>query len=82
MSAVVVSSMMRITHRTFSKVDNRPRDNASTPYLPRNPTPRGGANDPQREEIIEAWRTIIEIEEDAKIDDFREISGIPAGTEY
>lgn len=31
---------------------------------------RRAADDSQRDEIIEAWRSIIEIEEDARIDDF------------
>ena len=42
----------------------------STPDLLRNLILRRAPNDAQRDEIIEAWRTIIEIEEDVNIDDF------------
>ncbi len=42
----------------------------STPDLLRNLVLRRAASDAQREEIIDAWRTVFEIEEDVKIEDF------------
>jgi hypothetical protein len=70
MSAVVVSSSDEDNASNVFETLNDRGISLSTPDLLRNLILRRAANDPQREEIIEAWRTIVEIEEDAKIDDF------------
>jgi hypothetical protein len=70
MSAVVVSSSDEDNASNVFETLNDRGITLSTPDLLRNLILRRAAGDPQREETIEAWRTIIEIEEDAKIDDF------------
>lgn len=70
MSAVVVSSSDEDNASNVFETLNDRGITLSTPDLLRNLILRRAANDAQREEIIEAWRTIVEIEEDAKIEDF------------
>jgi uncharacterized protein with ParB-like and HNH nuclease domain len=70
MSAVVVSSSDEDNASNVFETLNDRGITLSTPDLLRNLILRRAANDPQRDEIIEAWRTVIEIEEDARIDDF------------
>jgi hypothetical protein len=70
MSAVVVSSSDEDNASNVFETLNDRGITLSTPDLLRNLILRRAVSEPQREEIIEAWRTIIEIEEDAKIDDF------------
>lgn len=70
MSAVVVSSSDEDNASNVFETLNDRGISLSTPDLLRNLVLRRAASDAQREEIIEAWRTVFEIEEDVKIDDF------------
>ena len=70
MSAVVVSSSDEENASNVFETLNDRGINLSTVDLLRNLILRRAADDSQRDEIIEAWRSIIEIEEDARIDDF------------
>ena len=70
MSTVVVSSSDEENASNVFETLNDRGISLSTPGLLRNLILRRAATDPQREEIIEAWKTVFEIEEDVKIDDF------------
>jgi hypothetical protein len=70
MSAVVVSSSDEDNASNVFETLNDRGISLSTPDLLRNLILRRAASDAQREEIIDAWRTVFEIEEDVKIDDF------------
>jgi hypothetical protein len=70
MSAVVVSSSDEDNASNVFETLNDRGISLSTPDLLRNLVLRRAASDAQREEIIEAWRTVFEIEEDVKIEDF------------
>jgi hypothetical protein len=70
MSAVVVSSSDEENASNVFETLNDRGISLSTPDLLRNLILRRAVTDAQREEIIEAWKTVFEIEEDARIDDF------------
>ena len=70
MSAVVVSSSDEDNASNVFETLNDRGISLSTPDLLRNLVLRRASSDSQREEIIDAWRTVFEIEEDVKIDDF------------
>lgn len=70
MSAVVVSSSDEDNASNVFETLNDRGISLSTPDLLRNLILRRAASDTQREEIIDAWRTVFEIEEDVKIEDF------------
>jgi uncharacterized protein with ParB-like and HNH nuclease domain len=70
MSAVVVSSSDEDNASNVFETLNDRGISLSTPDLLRNLILRRAASDPQREEIIDAWRTVFEIEQDVRIDDF------------
>lgn len=70
MSAVVVSSSDEDNASNVFETLNDRGISLSTPDLLRNLVLRRAASDTQREEIIDAWRTVFEIEEDVKIEDF------------
>jgi hypothetical protein len=70
MSAVVVSSSDEDNASNVFETLNDRGISLSTPDLLRNLVLRRAMSDADREEIIDAWRTVFEIEEDVKIDDF------------
>jgi hypothetical protein len=70
MSAVVVSSSDEENASNVFETLNDRGISLSTPDLLRNFILRRAPSDPQREEIIDAWRTVIELEEDTRIDEF------------
>jgi hypothetical protein len=70
MSAVVVSSSDEDNASNVFETLNDRGISLSTPDLLRNLVLRRAASDAQREEIIDAWRTVFEIEEEVKIEDF------------
>lgn len=70
MSAVVVSSSDEDNASNVFETLNDRGISLSTPDLLRNLVLRRAASDAQREEIIDAWQTVFEIEEEVKIDDF------------
>jgi hypothetical protein len=70
MSAVVVSSNDEDNASNVFETLNDRGISLSTPDLLRNLILRRAASDSQREEIIDAWRTVFEMEEDVKIDEF------------